>query len=106
MANHFRISPNLVMGVENFSSKLKRLTINHSKKVEAWIARKKSKQEDRSALRKLLQSTDRELLDIGITRGAVIWASKLPDDRLGTKELQKIAQSRHSSNLSSKGKDK
>ena len=60
--------------------------------LHAWYRQQEVRHHDRQAIKQLLQSEDHELLDIGITRDAVIWASKLPPDLSSTAELQKISR--------------
>lgn len=69
-----------------------------------WLAEREVRRRDRKAIKFLMQSTEAELRDIGITRDAVNWASKLPSEQSATMELQMIsrAQSRHARHQVSK----
>jgi uncharacterized protein YjiS (DUF1127 family) len=59
--------------------------------VEYWQLRKQQRI-DRDAFAHILTLDDHMLSDIGVTRGDVIWASRLPLSKNAVKELRKIAQ--------------
>ena len=65
------------------------------RKFRVWQKANRRYRNDRIAIGQLLDLNDKTLRDIGINRVDIIWASKLPRDRIATLELQKIARKRH-----------
>jgi len=56
------------------------------------LAKRRERRLDREALKSLLTMDDKTLKDIGINRGDVQWASKLPLSTSATTELEIIAR--------------
>ena len=63
------------------------------KLVQWWLARRRCKV-DRVALKELSSLDDVMLKDIGVSRGDVMWASKLPSSVNASVELEIIARRR------------
>lgn len=74
-------------------------TLNHHAlglfgKLNTWLQAHKKYRADRAALKELLLFSDKHLKDIGVSHADVIWAIKLPREKVATLELQKLARSK------------
>ena len=65
-------------------------------KLNTWLQARKQYRADRAVLKELLLFSDTHLKDIGISHADVIWAIKLPKEKIATLELQKLARSKPS----------
>lgn len=71
---------------------LARATIRTARRVAADIATWRQRREDRAALVSLLGKEDWVFRDMGVTRGDVEWASRLPLHVNAARELDKLRQ--------------